>query len=91
MHPIKALETQSGAMRLLIYLSDSPSYVTKILHETDIPNSVLFRAIDLLEEMKLIKKNIDSSTFPKRNIISLTDKGKKVAKHLKEIEEILEG
>ena len=86
---IKALETQSGAMRLLMYLMKSPSYVTLILKETDIPNIQLLRSVNLLLDLKLIQKKVDSSTYPKRNIITLTNKGKLVAQKVKEIEALL--
>ncbi|MCL4447894.1 MAG: hypothetical protein M1556_07030 [Candidatus Thermoplasmatota archaeon] len=86
---IKALETQSGAMRLLLYLTKGPSYVTLILKETDIPNIQLLRSVDLLLDLKLIQKKVDGSTYPKRNIITLTNKGKQIALRVKEIEGIL--
>ena len=86
---IKALETQSGAMRLLLYLLKGPSYVTLILKETDIPNIQLLRSVDLLIDLKLIQKKIDSSSYPKRNIITLTNKGRQVALKVKEIEVLL--
>ena len=86
---VKALETQSGAMRLLMYLMKSPSYVTLILKETDIPNIQLLRSVNLLLDLKLIQKKVDSSTYPKRNIITLTNKGKLVAQKVKEIETLL--
>lgn len=86
---VKALETQSGAMRLLLYLLKGPSYVTLILKETDIPNIQLLRSIELLLELKLIQKKVDTSTYPKRNIISLTNKGKQVAQKVNDIETLL--
>jgi hypothetical protein len=86
---VKALETQSGAMRLLMYLMKGPSYVTLILKETDIPNIQLLRSVNLLLDLKLIQKKVDSSTYPKRNIITLTNKGKLVAQKVKEIETLL--
>ncbi|MCW6159089.1 MAG: hypothetical protein LVQ63_06390 [Thermoplasmatales archaeon] len=86
---VKALETQSGAMRLLMYLMKGPSYVTLILKETDIPNIQLLRSVNLLLDLKLIQKKVDSSTYPKRNIITLTNKGKLVAQKVKEIEALL--
>ncbi|MCL4450443.1 MAG: hypothetical protein M1386_03890 [Candidatus Thermoplasmatota archaeon] len=86
---VKALETQSGAMRLLLYLLKGPSYVTLILKETDIPNIQLLRSIELLLDLKLIQKKVDTTTYPKRNIISLTNKGKQIAQKVKEIELLL--
>lgn len=86
---VKALETQSGAMRLLLYLLNRSSYVTLILRETDIPNIQLLRSVALLEHLNLVQKKIDTSAYPKRNIISLTPKGRKIAQKIKEIEGIL--
>ena len=86
---VKALETQSGAMRLLLYLLKGPSYVTLILKETDIPNIQLLRSIELLLDLKLIQKKVNTTTYPKRNIISLTNKGKQIAQKVKEIELLL--
>jgi predicted transcriptional regulator len=40
--------------------------------------------------MKLIESTIDNTKYPPQNVISLTNKGRKVAQKLKEIEEVLE-
>jgi predicted transcriptional regulator len=63
--------------------------VTLILKETDIPNIQLLRSIELLLDLKLIQKKVDTTTYPKRNIISLTNKGKQIAQKVKEIELLL--
>ena len=42
-----------------------------------------------LESLKLIKQTIDTSQYPMQNYFSLTEKGKKVAVKLKEIDEII--
>ncbi len=39
----------------------------------------------------MITQRIDNSSYPARNMISLTPKGKRVAELLKKIEEVLEG
>jgi len=41
-------------------------------------------------EYGLVNTRVDSSTYPPRNMISITEKGKKVAEHLKKVEEVLE-
>jgi predicted transcriptional regulator len=87
---LRDLERQSGLLRLLVNLLDHDSYVTKLLKEYDIPNNQLISSSRQLKELGLVKTRIDKSSHPYKNILSLTDKGKKVAKHLKEIEEILE-
>ncbi|MCL4337691.1 MAG: winged helix-turn-helix transcriptional regulator [Candidatus Thermoplasmatota archaeon] len=42
-----------------------------------------------LESLKLIKQTIDTSQYPMQNYFSLTEKGKKVAVKLKEIDELI--
>ncbi len=42
-----------------------------------------------MKKLKIVKSEIDESTYPKRSIISLTERGKLVVQKLKEIEEIL--
>lgn len=76
-------------MRLLLYLLRGSSYVTLILNETDIANIQLLRSVNLLESMKLIQKNVDTTTYPKKNIISLTNRGKQVAIKIRDIENLL--
>ena len=53
------------------------------------PNA--FNAISGLKEMKLVDTRIDKTKHPQESIVFLSEKGKKVAKHLKEIKEILGG
>jgi DNA-binding PadR family transcriptional regulator len=50
----------------------------------------MYASLRKSKDLGLITSRSDSRSYPPRNMISLTDKGKKVAKHLKEIEEILE-
>ena len=88
---LKKLERQSGILRLLYHLLEGESYFTKILGDYDIPNNQLVRSISELKELGLITQRIDNSSYPPKNMISLTPKGKKVAELLKKIEEVLEG
>ena len=86
---LKDLERQSGLLRLISYLYDGDSYVVKLLQEHDIPNNQLIRSITRLIKLGIITSRIDDSNFPKRKILSLTKKGNKIAKRLKEIEQIM--
>ena len=86
---LKDLERQSGLLRLISYLYDGDSYVVKLLQEHDIPNNQLIRSITRLIKLGIITSMIDDSNFPKRKILSLTEKGNKIAKRLKEIEQIM--
>lgn len=91
MDPLKVLEKQSGFLRLLVYLSDKKEKaLTEILDETNIPVHQLYASIEKAKELDLVKTRIDSKKYPPRNIISLTQKGKKFSRKLEELMEILE-
>ena len=51
----------------------------------------VYRSVERLKELRLVKQEISSSTKPPSNIIKLTERGKLVAQKLKEIEGILKG
>lgn len=91
-NPIKVLEKQSGLIRLLIYLNDrSPINVQAIVEDSDIYPNIMYVSIRKAKDLKLIDDKIDNSKYPPRTMLYLTEKGKKVAQKLKEIEEILKG
>jgi len=89
-NPIKVFEKQSGLIRLLIYLVDQePINVQSVTENTDIYPNIMYASLHKAKKLSLISKKYDRSTYPPRNMMSLTDKGRKVAEKLKEIEEIL--
>jgi len=49
----------------------------------------MYASLQKAKNLSLISKKYDRSTYPPRNMMSLTDKGRKVTEKLKEIEEIL--
>ena len=61
------------------------------LNEIEVEFSDAAAIIRELEGLKVVQQEIDSTKHPHVNLIGLTEKGKKVVKHLKEIEEILKG
>ena len=90
MDPLKVLEKQSGFLRLLVYLSDrKEKTLTEILDETDIPVHQLYASIEKAKELGLVKTRVDKGKYPPRNIIEITGKGKKVARKVEEIINIL--
>ena len=90
MDPLKVLEKQSGFLRLLVYLSDKKEKtLTEILDETDIPVHQLYASIEKAKELGLVKTRVDKGKYPPRNIIEITGKGKKVARKVEEIINIL--
>jgi len=87
---LKNLEGQKGILRILVYLLDKGEVsIQKITDNTDLYYSIVKKSSSLLREYGLANTRVDSSTYPPRNMISLTDKGRKVAEKLKEIEEVL--
>ena len=91
MDPLKTLEKQSGFMRLISYLTESGEKpLTTILDETGIPVHQLYASIGKAKELGLVRTRMDSSVYPPRNLVSLTDKGKKIGGKIGEIMEIME-
>ena len=89
-NPIKVFEKQSGLIRLLINLVDQePINVQSVTENTDIYPNIMYASLQKAKKLSLISKKYDRSTYPPRNMTSLTEKGRKVAEKLKEIEEIL--
>ncbi|MGC8651529.1 MAG: transcriptional regulator [Minisyncoccia bacterium] len=87
---LRILEDQSGNLRVLVFLLDiKETNFQNIVEELPITGRSLYGAIDKLKELGLIKTRIDKSSYPQKNMISLTEKGKQVAERLKEIEEVL--
>jgi len=90
-NPMRILEGQAGNLRVLIYLSNvNETNFQSIVEGFPLTGRSLYSVIDKLKELELINTRIDRSSYPPRKMISLTDKGRKVAKKLKEIEKLLE-
>ena len=85
-------EGQKGVLRLLMHLRSSGKEVSAgaVTLETDIYYRVLIKSLRILEDMGLAKSRVDSTTYPPKRIITLTEKGRKVADRLIEIENILQ-
>ena len=83
---LKEIEMQSGFFRLLVYLSSSgEKQITDIIDETGIPVHQTYKSIRKAESLGLVKSRIDNSRYPHRNLVSLTEKGEKVAAKISEI------
>lgn len=87
---IENIEGQKGSLRLLIYLNKvGKANAQRIVNETNLYPRIVKSSMALLEKEGLLISSVDSSTYPPKNMASLTEKGKKIAKKLKEIEDIL--
>ena len=89
---IQSFERHSQILRIILILDSKKKKLNfqSFIDNKGISSTTLYRTIATLKEMKLIESTIDNTKYPSKNIISLTDKGKKVAEYLKKIEEILE-
>ena len=52
-------------------------------------NTPLIRALQELEQLGLVVEKREENVIPRRRLIFLTEKGKKVAEKLKEINDII--
>jgi DNA-binding PadR family transcriptional regulator len=78
-------------MRIIFILDEKGGLnFQKFIDDYSISSTTLYRTLESLKKLKIVKSETDNSTYPKRTIISLTEKGKLVAQKLKEIEEILQ-
>ena len=90
--PLKVLEKQSGILRLLVYLAeDGEEPLTEVRDDTDIPVHQLYSSIEKCKEMGLVKTRIDNTKYPPKNLIYVTEKGRKVAGKLNDVVDIIKG
>ncbi|MHB8360194.1 MAG: hypothetical protein ACYDAO_05180 [Thermoplasmataceae archaeon] len=90
MDPLKIIEKQSGFLRLISYLGfNGEKSLTTILEDTNIPVHQLYSSIEKGKELKLLSSKIENTKYPPRNIIFLTEKGKKISEKIKEISDII--
>ena len=91
MDVLRTLEKQSGLLRLIVYLAqDGEKPLTEVLEETEIPVHQLYSSIEKARTMGLVGNRIDNDSYPARNLIFCTLKGRKVARKLREIIQIVD-
>ena len=93
---LKKAEQVAEGREISEFLTDVMKILIFLLGENEVPFGLLkekfgsaYTSVSRLKQMGLVQARIDNSRFPKEEIISLTDKGRKVAQKLKEIEEVL--
>lgn len=78
------------AQRVLLFLLKKDGVPAKtIVDEGGVNNTPLLRALQELEQLGLVIEKREENTIPRRRLIFLTDKGRKVAEKLKEINDII--
>ena len=87
---LKAIEKQSGFLRLIVFLSrEGEKALTSILRGTDIPVHQLYSSIEKAKELRLVNTRVDNASYPARSLVSLTDKGKKLSEKINEMMELI--
>ncbi len=82
--PIRTIEKQSGFLRLLLYLDEhGEQSVTEILDRSGIFVHQLYVCIEMARNWKSVSSRIDKSSYPNRNLIGITGKGRKTALQLR--------
>lgn len=87
---IGVLEKQSSLLRIIVILyKEGEINFMKFIDLYGLYPTPLYSALAKADQLKLIKKRIDKTTYPNRSMLSLTEKGKQIGEHLMAIEEIL--
>ncbi|WP_061992186.1 winged helix-turn-helix transcriptional regulator [Sulfolobus acidocaldarius] len=78
------------AQKILLFLLEKDGVPAKtIVDEGGVNNTPLLRALQELEQLGLVTEKREENVIPRRRLIFLTEKGRKVAEKLKEINEII--
>ena len=86
---IRALE-QTAAIRMLLFLArQKKASIMELARNLDASNVAIYNAIKKLSEAGLVNDEYEDH-FPRRRLISLTEKGRRVAELLAQIEAVLE-
>ena len=80
---------QTGSIRIMLFLNKKgAATLTDIKDGVNCSLSAIYNALRKLRDAGLIQEELEQE-FPRRRLISLTEKGKKVAEKLEEIERVL--
>ncbi len=88
---VQSFENHAQSIFILLTLEkEGELNFQSFINVYSVSTNTMYRTLDALKEMKLVNTKLDNARYPPQNMISLSDKGKKVAKLLKEIEGVLE-
>ena len=87
---LRLIEKQSGFLRLIYFLhKNGEKHITTIIDNAGIPVHQVYSSVQKAKEMGLIDTRIDTKSYPNRNMISLTEKGRKMGDKLIEMIDLL--
>ncbi len=84
---------QTGALRTLVKVYERPRFITELVRSSINPEGIasldsIMKVREKLGELGLIREEMEEGARPKTFLV-ITEKGKKVAERLREIQEIL--
>lgn len=86
---MRDLDQQMGCLELLrLLLKNEKLWKREIVSKLNRSPQVAYSALRVLKKLDLITQ-VDAKTFPYRKDVSLTEKGRRVAEYLVEVEKIL--
>lgn len=83
----KIIIDEAGVL-LITLLKYGKLSLNELREKSELSNQTVYNNARRLKEMELIQEELEQE-FPRRRLISLTEKGRKVAEKLEEIEKIL--
>ncbi len=90
MDVLRTIEKQSGFLRLIYYLGEhGETPLTEIMDNADISVHQRYSSIEKGKGLGLITSRVDEKKYPHRNMVSLTQKGKRLSKEINKIIEIM--
>lgn len=89
-YKIAALEKHSGILRLILILRDNGEVnFQRLIDVYKLYPTSLYPSINHAKELGIISIRIDASSYPKKKMIKLTEKGEKVAEHISIVNDLL--
>jgi DNA-binding MarR family transcriptional regulator len=89
-YKIAALEKHSGILRLILILRENGEInFQKLIDVYKLYPTSLYPAIKHAEDLGIISIRIDTTSYPKRKIIRLTEKGDKIAEYIGRVNDLL--
>lgn len=81
---------QRGCLHVILYLADKSEAVslTDLVRNLEITQDPIYKTLPILTLLKLVQETHEKE-FPRRRLFRLTQKGRKVAEKLRELEKIL--
>lgn len=83
----KIIVDEAGVLLITLLKHDRLS-LNELREKSELSNQTVYNNAKRLVEMGLIQEELEKE-FPRRRLISLTEKGRKVAEKLEEIERVL--